>query len=170
MVSINYRLGALGFADLTHLGDEFKTSNVNGMLDQIAALQWVQRNIEAFGGDPKRVTIAGESAGAFSVGALMGCSAAQGLFSQAIAQSGAAHHTLPPAAAQTVGQTFCEHLGQNNAVGVMAASVEDILSAQTTTAAEFESGAGFNNRLATTVSPSIRCMAPNFCQRTLCKP
>ena len=153
VVSINYRLGALGFADLTHLGDEFKTSNVNGMLDQIAALQWVQRNIEAFGGDPKRVTIAGESAGAFSVGALMGCSAAQGLFSQAIAQSGAAHHTLPPAAAQTVGQTFCEHLGQNNAVGVMAASVEDILSAQTTTAAEFESGAGFNNRLATTVSP-----------------
>ena len=77
VVSINYRLGALGFADLTHLGDEFKTSNVNGMLDQIAALQWVQRNIEAFGGDPKRVTIAGESAGAFSVGALMGCSAAQ---------------------------------------------------------------------------------------------
>ena len=153
VVSINYRLGALGFADLTHLGDEFKTSNVNGMLDQIAALQWVQRNIEAFGGDPTRVTIAGDSAGAFSVGALMGCSAAQGLFSQAIAQSGAAHHTLPPAAAQTVGQTFCEHLGQNNAVGVMAASVEDILSAQTTTAAEFESGAGFNNRLATTVSP-----------------
>ena len=83
----------------------------------------------------------------------MGCSSSQGLFSQAIAQSGAAHHTLPPEAAQTVGQTFCEHLGQNNAVGVMAASVEDILSAQTTTAAEFESGAGINNRLATAVSP-----------------
>ena len=54
---------ALGFADLTHLGAEFKTSNVNGMLDQIAALQWVQRNISAFGGDPTKVTIAGESAG-----------------------------------------------------------------------------------------------------------
>jgi len=67
VVSINYRLGALGFADLTHLGAEFKTSNVNGMLDQIAALQWVQRNISAYGGDSTKTTIAGASAGAFSV-------------------------------------------------------------------------------------------------------
>ncbi|GIS20187.1 MAG: hypothetical protein CM15mP120_21030 [Pseudomonadota bacterium] len=65
----------------------------------------------------------------------------------------------------TVGQTFCEHLGQNNAVGVMAASVEDILSAQTTTAAEFESGAGFNNRLATTVS-FYPVHGTELCQRT----
>ena len=62
MVSMNYRLGALGFADLTHLGEEFATSNVNGMLDQIAALEWVRDNIANFGGDPNRVTIAGESA------------------------------------------------------------------------------------------------------------
>lgn len=153
VVSINYRLGALGFADLTHLGSEFATSNVNGMLDQIAALQWVKHNISAFGGDPEQVTIAGESAGAFSVGALMGCPTAQGLFSRAIAQSGAAHHTLPPDAAQAVGRTFCEHLDQDSAVGVMAAAVEDILAAQTTTAAHYESGAGVQNRLATTVAP-----------------
>ncbi|NCF34185.1 MAG: carboxylesterase family protein [Proteobacteria bacterium] len=153
VVSINYRLGALGFADLTHLGDEFTTSNVNGMLDQIAALQWVQRNIDAFGGDPDQVTIAGESAGAFSVGALMGCPAANGLFHRAIAQSGAAQHTLPPEAAQTVGKTFCEHLGQDNAIGLMAASVEEILAAQGSAAAQFESGAGVSNSLGTTVSP-----------------
>ena len=152
VVSINYRLGALGFADLTHLGAEFKTSNVNGMLDQIAALQWVQRNISAFGGDPTKVTIAGESAGAFSVGALMGCPAAKGLFTRAIAQSGAAQHTLNPEAAQTVGKAFCAQLQQDNAVGLLAASVEDILSAQNATAAEFESGAGVISKLGTSVS------------------
>ena len=88
VVSINYRLGALGFADLTHLGDEFATSNINGTLDQIAALQWVHDNIAAFGGDPDRVTIAGESAGGFSVATLMACPSADGLFQQAIPQSG----------------------------------------------------------------------------------
>ena len=152
VVSINYRLGALGFADLTHLGAEFKTSNVNGMLDQIAALQWVQRNISAFGGDPTKVTIAGESAGAFSVGALMGCPAAKGLFTKAIAQSGAAQHTLNPEAAQTVGKAFCAQLQQDNAMGLLAASVEDILNAQNATAAEFESGAGVISKLGTSVS------------------
>ena len=80
VVSINYRLGALGFVDLTHLGEEFATSNINGTLDQIAALQWVQDNIAAFGGDPSRVTIAGESAGGFSVATLMACPGAKGLF------------------------------------------------------------------------------------------
>ena len=153
VVSMNYRLGALGFADLTHLGEEFKTSNVNGMLDQIAALQWVQRNISAFGGDPSKVTIAGESAGAFSVGALLGCPTAKGLFSRAIAQSGAAQHTLDPAAAQTVGRAFCAELQQDNAVGLLAASAEDILAAQNATAAQFESGAGIINSLGTSVSP-----------------
>ena len=66
VVSINYRLGALGFTDLSRFGSDYSTSGVNGLLDQIAALRWVQDNIAAFGGDPTRVTIAGGSAGGSS--------------------------------------------------------------------------------------------------------
>ena len=66
VVTINYRLGALGFTDLSSFAEGYETSGVNGLLDQIKALEWVQNNIGAFGGDPERVTIAGESAGAFS--------------------------------------------------------------------------------------------------------
>ncbi|TMF61568.1 MAG: carboxylesterase family protein, partial [Chloroflexi bacterium] len=86
-VTINYRLGADGFL---FLGDGIAN---RGLLDQLAALTWVQENIEAFGGDTQRVTIFGESAGAFSVATLLSMPRAKGLFRRAIAQSGAAHHT-----------------------------------------------------------------------------
>lgn len=153
VVSINYRLGALGFADLSHLGDEFSTSSVNGILDQIAALHWVKDNIRAFGGNPDRVTIAGESAGAFSVGTLLGCEAAQGLFHRAIPQSGAAQHTLPIEAAAKVTTQFLDDLGVSDALGVSTVSVEDILAAQQSTISHFESGAGVANELGVAVSP-----------------
>ena len=153
VVSMNYRLGALGFADLTHLGEEFATSNVNGMLDQIAALEWVRDNIADFGGDPNRVTIAGESAGGFSVGALMGCPSAKGLFCRAIPQSGAASHTLSPYAAATVGAHFQKELGARSSIEVMTADVESILNAQTKTAAYFEGFGDEQKSLGTTVSP-----------------
>ena len=85
VVSLNYRLGALGFFAHPALGDD---SPVNfGLLDQIAALQWVQRNIGAFGGDPGNVTVFGESAGAQSVLALYASPLARGLFHRGIAQS-----------------------------------------------------------------------------------
>ena len=67
VVSINYRLGALGFLELSHLDPTFETAGINGILDQITALEWVQENISAFGGDPEKVTIAGESAGGFAL-------------------------------------------------------------------------------------------------------
>ncbi|MEU5806118.1 carboxylesterase family protein [Streptomyces sp. NPDC047718] len=83
LVSANYRLGVLGYG-------LFPDAPANrGLLDQIAALVWVQENIEAFGGDPARVTVFGESAGAISVGALLAAPRAAGLFAQAALQSGA---------------------------------------------------------------------------------
>jgi para-nitrobenzyl esterase len=82
VVSMNYRLGLLGFAGAGELGD----ANC-GLLDQVAALEWVQREIASFGGDPERVTIFGESAGAKSVECLLAMPAAKGLFHRAILQS-----------------------------------------------------------------------------------
>jgi para-nitrobenzyl esterase len=153
VVSINYRLGALGFTDLSHLGDEYALSSVAGTLDQIAALRWVQDNISAFGGDPQRVTVAGESAGAFSVATLLGCNQAQGLFQRAIPQSGAAHHTLPKAASQKVTSQFLEYLGVRDANSLASVKVADILQAQTDTIKHFEHGAGVTNELGVAVSP-----------------
>lgn len=90
VVTIAYRLGPLGFlahADLT-AESAHKTSGNYGLLDQIAALEWIQRNIAAFGGDPTLVTIAGQSSGAMSVSMLMASPRAKGLFHRAIGQSG----------------------------------------------------------------------------------
>jgi para-nitrobenzyl esterase len=103
-VTINYRLGADGFL---YLGD----GNANrGLLDQIAALTWVQENIAAFGGDPQNVTVAGESAGGMSVSTLLAMPRAAGLFRRAIPQSGAGHHVISPSAAQYIGQYLAEKL------------------------------------------------------------
>jgi len=90
LVSLNYRLGPLGFLAHPELRAESQhgSSGNYGLLDQIAALRWVQRNIAAFGGDPDRVTIFGESAGASAVSALMASPLAAGLFHRAIGQSG----------------------------------------------------------------------------------
>lgn len=92
VISLNYRLGALGFAQLDSVarGGPF-ASNV-GLRDQLAALAWVREHAAAFGGDPSNVTVFGESAGAMSIGALLGSPLARGLFQRAICQSGAAHH------------------------------------------------------------------------------
>ena len=95
-VTINYRLGVDGFL---YLGD----GNANlGLLDQVAALTWVQENIEAFGGDPNNVTIFGESAGGMSIGTLLSMPLAKGLFRRVIAESGAGHHVISPATAQII--------------------------------------------------------------------
>ena len=78
VVTINYRLGALGFLHLGHLDPAFAGSGANGIRDQVAALGWVRDNIAGFGGDPGNVTIFGESAGGMSVGTLLGTPSAAG--------------------------------------------------------------------------------------------
>ena len=90
IVTFNYRLGSLGFFAHPELAKEsgHNASGNYGMMDAIAALQWVKKNISAFGGDPNNVTIAGESAGAIMVGALLGSPQAKGLYHRAIAESG----------------------------------------------------------------------------------
>lgn len=104
-VTINYRLGVDGFALIDGV-----TPN-RGMLDQIAALEWVRDNIAAFGGDPAQVTVAGESAGAMSIGTLIAMPRAQGLFQRAILQSGAGSHALTPDTARRVTQALAQRLG-----------------------------------------------------------
>src|SRR6202453_1282028 len=89
VVSVNHRLNALGFLAHPELTAESGASGAWGLLDLVAALGCVQRNIAAFGGDPSAVTIAGESAGSMAVSALMASPSAKGLFARAIGQSGA---------------------------------------------------------------------------------
>jgi para-nitrobenzyl esterase len=89
VVTLNYRLGVFGMLYLGDLlGEPYRQGNAL-LLDQIAALRWVRENIAAFGGDPARITVVGESAGAISIGCLLGMPAARGLFDRAILQSGA---------------------------------------------------------------------------------
>lgn len=112
VVSINYRLGVLGYLAHPALSAEspLGISGNYGLLDQIEALRWIQRNIRAFGGDPTRVTIAGESAGGLSVMYLMASPPARGLFSQAIAES-AYMITTPELKRSVFGQPSAEASG-----------------------------------------------------------
>ena len=124
-VTINYRVGAEGFL---YLGEGH--ANL-GLLDQLAALEWVQANIAAFGGDPGNVTIFGESAGAMCVATLLALPRAEGLFRRAIAQSGAAHHVISAATARRVGQRFAEKLGvEATREAIAAIHVDRLLQAQ----------------------------------------
>ena len=133
VVTINYRLGALGFlnADGSFGTDSGITPNC-GLHDQLAALRWVQSHIESFGGDPEKVTVFGESAGGMSVGTLLGLPAAQGLFRNAILQSGAAHNVSTPAKAAEVARLFLDELradGESPAA-LRAAPAASLLKAQ----------------------------------------
>jgi para-nitrobenzyl esterase len=112
VVTINYRLGPLGFLRLADVTDgKIPASGSEGMLDQVAALEWVRDNIAEFGGDPGNVTIFGESAGGMSVGSLLGMPAARGLFHKAIPQSGASHTGAPVARANRTAERVLSRLG-----------------------------------------------------------
>lgn len=112
-VSINHRLNSLGFLDLSAFGDEYKYSGNNGMLDIVAALQWVHDNIANFGGDPNNVTIMGQSGGGGKVSALYCMDKAKGLFHRAIVQSGAMVGSMKAEFSQAIGKRTVELLGLN---------------------------------------------------------
>ena len=131
VVTINYRLGALGFCHLSpHLGERFNSTGVNGFLDQLLALEWVRDNVAAFGGDPDRVTVGGESAGAFSVCNVLASPHADGLVQRAIAQSGAAHNTHDPESGKEISAQFLAALGEPDATELLEIDADRILEAQ----------------------------------------
>lgn len=135
-VTLNYRTNIFGFFSHPELTKEspHRASGNYGLLDQVAALEWVQRNIAAFGGDPKRITIAGESAGSISVSALMASPLSRNLFSGAIGESGALTSTLPPhplAETELDGKQFAGSAGATSLAGLRAMSAETIQEALT---------------------------------------
>lgn len=127
LVSINYRLGVLGYLAHPDLSGESpdNTSGNYGLLDQVAALQWVRDNIAAFGGDPSNVTIFGESAGALSVEYLLASPNARGLFTKAIAQSGYLF-TLPELRSARYEEQSAEGIGAALATSLGASRVDDL--------------------------------------------
>ncbi len=130
VVTINYRLGILGFASLAGVtGGHIPATGNEGLLDQVQALAWVRDNIAGFGGDPQRVTIFGESAGGMSVGSLLAMPVAHGLFHRAIPQSGACHTCADAEVGALRGEAILAATGLD-AEGLMRASWTDLLRAQ----------------------------------------
>ena len=138
VVGFNYRLGVFGFLSHPELTAESPNhaSGNYGLLDQVAALRWVKDNIAVFGGDPGNVTIFGESAGSFSVSAMMASPLARGLFHRAIGESGAffpagpAGLGAPPlAVSEQTGGAFAKALGAESLAALRAKPAEEVLKA-----------------------------------------
>src|ERR1035438_660722 len=133
-VTVNYRLNIFGFFSHPELTAEspHHASGNYGLLDQVAALEWVRRNIAAFGGDPARVTVAGESAGSISVSALMASPLSRNLIAGAIGESGAMISTLPPrplAETEQNGVRFGTAAGATSLAALRAMTAEQIQAA-----------------------------------------
>ncbi len=136
LVTINYRLGVFGFMahpELTKESDRNASGNY-GFLDQIAALEWVQKNIAAFGGDPKRVTIFGESAGSWSVNVLTASPLAKGLFHRAIGESGGNFNPLKRLAdAEQTGVKFAASVGAESLSALRQKTTDELMKAASAT-------------------------------------
>jgi para-nitrobenzyl esterase len=147
VVNVNYRLGIFGFfahPELTQESPHHASGNY-GLLDQVAGLEWVRRNIAAFGGDPRKVTIGGESAGSLSVSALMASPLSRDLFQQAIGESGASFGQVGGrgpqllAEAEKQGTKFAASVGDKSLAELRKMSSEDLLRE----AAKVNNGFGF---------------------------
>jgi len=157
LVSLNYRLGRFGFFAFPALGRERpdETKGNYAYMDQIAALQWVKRNIAAFGGDPTNVTIFGFSAGGVSVHSLLASPMARGLFHKAIAQSGGSRDSVLtarpmradgvdpnyPVSAETIGITFAKSMGIEGTDQAALASLRALSAEQVLRGAPAQPGA-----------------------------
>jgi para-nitrobenzyl esterase len=130
VVTINYRLGCLGFLRLPGGNGDGMGSGNEGLLDQIAALEWVRDNIAGFGGDPRNVTIFGESAGSISVATLLGTPRAQGLFQRAILQSGSANLVSSRDHAERVAAAMLQEIGADGARGLQGVATAGLLELQ----------------------------------------
>jgi para-nitrobenzyl esterase len=135
VVSMNYRLNVFGFFSHAELAQEsgHDSSGNYGLLDQVAVLQWVHKNIAGFGGDPATVTIFGESAGSFSVSALMASPLAQGLFHRAIGESGAFFGSVldlkPLSQSEAADAKFAESIGAHSLADLRAKPAAELLDA-----------------------------------------
>ncbi len=131
-VTVAYRLGVFGFLDMEPLlGADYAGSANNALRDLIAALEWIQQNIAAFGGDPARVTIGGESAGAKLTDILMGIPSAQPLFQQMISESGGAERVFTRAQSETVAHGFGDMWrAQSGNLPLLSAPADALIRAQ----------------------------------------
>jgi para-nitrobenzyl esterase len=141
-LTVNYRLNVFGFLAHPELSKEasHRSSGNYGLMDQAAALQWVKKNIAAFGGDPSRVTIAGESAGSFSVSAQMINPQAKGLIAGAISESGSLLGQMAPMplnAAEQIGASFAQSVGAQSLAELRALPAQQLLEAQKKPGARF---------------------------------
>lgn len=135
VITANYRLGAIGFLAHPELSKEadYKSSGNYGLLDMIAALQWIQENIESFGGDPNNVTIFGHSSGAISISVLIASPLATGLFNKAIAQSGGLFEPIELdegfslSAREQAGERFATRAGVTSLKDLRNIAAEDII-------------------------------------------
>ncbi len=132
LVTINYRLGVLGFVDFSRIAETSPCHSNVGLRDMLAALTWVKNNIHAFGGDPNNVCVFGESAGAMGTACLLGSPLAKGLFQKAIMQSGAAHMTSLPEDALRVAHAFLDKaaIPVSQLEKLQELSIEEILKLQ----------------------------------------
>lgn len=130
VVTVNYRLGALGYSYLQHLDERFAGSANAALRDQIASLRWVRDNIAAFGGDPGCVTIFGESAGGHSAGCLLVSPEATGLFHRAILQSSAGWRMRSPQRATEITAQLMSAVGATTVEELQAIDVDTLLAAQ----------------------------------------
>ncbi len=162
LVTINYRLGALGFLNLRDAtGGKLPGTGAEGLADQIAALRWVRDNIAAFGGDPGNVTIFGESAGGMSVGALLAAPSARGLFHKAIPQSGASDIGYARETSARIAQMVLDRLGAGDPLAMPWEAILEVQKAMLDAPREVGVGMPFAPTIDGDILPrrAIDCVA-----------